>query len=65
VLELTCHGPGHVPGNVFIYAPEPRMLMAIMRPAAQTRIRKLMEQGFHKPGDVENRLGYYVGQLER
>ena len=20
---------------------------------------------FHKPGDVENRLGYHVGQLER
>jgi hypothetical protein len=25
----------------------------------------LMEQGFHKPGDVENRLGYHVGQLGR
>jgi hypothetical protein len=22
-----------------------------------------MERGFHKPGDVENRLGYHVGQL--
>src|SRR5262250_289060 len=38
---------------------------AIMRPAAQKRIKKLMERGFHKPGDVENRLGYYVGQLGR
>jgi len=38
---------------------------SIMRPATQTRIRKLMEQGFHKPGDVENRLGYYVGQVGR
>jgi enoyl-CoA hydratase/carnithine racemase len=38
---------------------------SIMRPAAQTRIKKLMEQGFHKPGDVENRLGYHVGQLSR
>jgi tartrate dehydratase beta subunit/fumarate hydratase class I family protein len=36
-----------------------------MRPAAQERIKKLMEQGFHKPGDVENRLGYHVGQLEK
>jgi enoyl-CoA hydratase/carnithine racemase len=36
---------------------------AIMRPAAQERIKKLMERGFHKPGDVENRLGYHVGQL--
>jgi enoyl-CoA hydratase/carnithine racemase len=33
------------------------------RPAFQTRIKKLMEQGFHQPGDTENRLGYYLGQL--
>jgi enoyl-CoA hydratase/carnithine racemase len=47
-------------------APEWDVCFAsIMRPAAQTRIKKLMEQGFHKPGDVENRLGYYVGQVGR
>ena len=40
-------------------------LASIMRPAAQERIKKLMERGFHKPGDVENRLGYHVGQLGR
>jgi len=40
-------------------------LASIMRPAAQTRINKLMERGFHKPGDVENRLGYHVGQVGR
>ena len=40
-------------------------LASIMRPAAQKRIRMLMEQGFHGPGDVEDRLGYYVGQLGR
>jgi len=40
-------------------------LASIMRPAAQKRIRKLMEQGFHKQGDVEERLGYYVGQVGR
>jgi hypothetical protein len=38
-------------------------LASIQRPAAQTRINKLMERGFHKPGDVENRLGFHVGQL--
>jgi enoyl-CoA hydratase/carnithine racemase len=27
------------------------------------RIKKLFEHGFHQPGDVENRLGYYVGEL--
>jgi enoyl-CoA hydratase/carnithine racemase len=40
-------------------------LASIMRPAAQKRIKRLMEQGFHKPGDVEERLGYYVGQVWR
>src|SRR5258707_8144243 len=38
-------------------------LASIQRPAGQTRINKLMERGFHKPGDVENRLVYHVGQL--
>ena len=47
-------------------APEWDVCIAsIMRPAAQERIKKLLTRGFHKPGDVENRLGYYVGQLRR
>lgn len=29
VLELSYHGNGHVPGNIFIYAPAQRVLMAI------------------------------------
>jgi enoyl-CoA hydratase/carnithine racemase len=38
-------------------------IASIQRPAGQTRINKLLERGFHQPGDVENRLGYHVGQL--
>jgi enoyl-CoA hydratase/carnithine racemase len=38
-------------------------LASLARPAAQTRIRKLFDLGFHGPGDVETRLGYHVGQL--
>ncbi len=50
----------------FEIAPEWDVCFAsIMRPAAQERIRKLMERGFHQAGDVETRLGYYVGQLGR
>ena len=50
----------------FEIAPEWDVCFAsIMRPAAQERIKKLMEQGFHRPGDVEERLGYHVGQLGR
>jgi enoyl-CoA hydratase/carnithine racemase len=36
---------------------------ALNRPAAQKRIRMLMDRGFHRPGDVETRLGHYVGQI--
>jgi enoyl-CoA hydratase/carnithine racemase len=38
-------------------------LHSLGRPGAQERIRKLMARGFHRPGDVENRLGHYLGQL--
>ena len=45
-------------------APEWEVFLAALEhPAARNRIKALMERGFHKPGDVENRLGYYVGQL--
>jgi enoyl-CoA hydratase/carnithine racemase len=45
-------------------APEWDAFMAsVNRPASQNRIKALVELGFHKPGDVESRLGYYVGQL--
>jgi enoyl-CoA hydratase/carnithine racemase len=33
------------------------------RNGARDRIRKLMDRGFHQPGDVETRLGHYVGEL--
>ena len=38
-------------------------LTALQRPASQKRIKALMERGFHRPGDVERRLGFYVGQI--
>jgi enoyl-CoA hydratase/carnithine racemase len=45
-------------------APEwDAFIASTKRPAAQERIAKLMQQGFHKPGAVETRLGHYVGQL--
>ena len=45
-------------------APEwDAFMSSLPRPATQARIEKLMELGFHKPGDVETRLGHYVGQL--
>src|ERR1700691_2443886 len=45
-------------------APEwDAFIASLGRPASQKRIKALMERGFHKAGDVENRLGYHVGQL--
>jgi enoyl-CoA hydratase/carnithine racemase len=38
-------------------------IASLGRPAAQDGIKRLMERGFHKPGDVEDRLAYYLGQL--
>ncbi|HEX3446783.1 MAG TPA: enoyl-CoA hydratase/isomerase family protein [Isosphaeraceae bacterium] len=38
-------------------------IAALGRPSSQRRIKALMERGFHRAGDVENRLGFYVGQL--
>jgi enoyl-CoA hydratase/carnithine racemase len=48
----------------FEIAPEWDVCLAsIGRPAAQQRIKTLLERGLHKPGDLENRLGYHVGRL--
>lgn len=45
-------------------APEwDAFLAALSRPAARARIATLFERGFHEPGDVETRLGHYVGLL--
>ncbi|MGB7726824.1 MAG: enoyl-CoA hydratase/isomerase family protein [Candidatus Acidiferrum sp.] len=45
-------------------APEwDAFIASLGRPAAQERIRTLFQRGFHKPGDVETRLGYHVGLL--
>ena len=38
-------------------------MTSLARPAAQARIKMLMERGFHKPGDVETRLAYHTGLL--
>src|SRR5262245_3624512 len=40
-------------------------LASIMRPQTQERIQTLIERGLHRPGDVEERLGYHVGRLGR
>jgi enoyl-CoA hydratase/carnithine racemase len=52
-----------LPPDVEIAAGWDACMASIPRPAAQERIKALFEQGFHKPGDVEDRLGSYLGRL--
>jgi len=54
-----------LPPDVEIAAGWEACMTSITRPAAQDRIKALLERGFHKPGDAEDRLGFYVGQLGR
>src|SRR4051794_22464348 len=52
-----------LPPNSEILPEWDAFLAALGRPASQKRIKALMERGFHRAGDVENRLGFHVGQL--
>jgi enoyl-CoA hydratase/carnithine racemase len=54
-----------LPPDVELGAGWDACIASLGRPAAQDGIKALMAGGFHKPGDVENRLGYYVGQIAR
>lgn len=52
-----------LPPDVELGAGWDACIASLGRPAAQNGIRALMERGFHKPGDVENRLGYFVSKI--
>ena len=54
-----------LPPDVEIAAGWEACMTSIGRPAAQQRIKALLERSFHKPGDAEDRLGFYVGKLGR
>jgi enoyl-CoA hydratase/carnithine racemase len=38
-------------------------IAALGRPASQKRLKRLMDRGFHRAGDVEKRLGFHVGLI--
>jgi enoyl-CoA hydratase/carnithine racemase len=54
---------GSLPADIEIAAGWDTCMASINRPAAQERMKALFEQGFHKPGDVEDKLGSYLGRL--
>jgi enoyl-CoA hydratase/carnithine racemase len=52
-----------LPPDVEIRAGWDSFLASFKRPAAQAKIEALLGQGLQEPGDLEDRLGFYVGQL--
>ena len=52
-----------LPPDVEISAGWDACMKSITRPAAQQRIRALLDKGFQQPGEIEDRLGFSVGQL--
>jgi enoyl-CoA hydratase/carnithine racemase len=52
-----------LPPDVEIAAGWDACIKSLGRPATQRNLKALFEEGFHKPGDVENRLGYFLGRL--
>jgi enoyl-CoA hydratase/carnithine racemase len=52
-----------LPPDVELSAGWDACMASVARPAAQESFKKLFEQGFHEPGDAEDRLGFYVGRL--
>ena len=54
-----------LPPDVEIAAGWDACIESVARPATQRNFKILFEQGFHQPGDVEDRLGYYLGRLNR
>jgi enoyl-CoA hydratase/carnithine racemase len=54
-----------LPPDVEIAAGWDTCMASIDRPTAQSRIKTLFDLGFHQSGDVEDRLGVYLGQLGR
>ena len=54
-----------LPPDVEIAAGWEACLSSITQLAAQERVKLWFEQDFHKPGEAETRLRYYVGRLVR
>jgi enoyl-CoA hydratase/carnithine racemase len=54
-----------LPPDVELGAGWDACIASLGRPAAQDGIRALTTKGFQKPGDVEDRIGFYLGQIDR
>ncbi len=52
-----------LPPDVELGAGWDACINSLGRPAAQQGIKTLIAEGFHKPGDIEERLGFHLGKL--
>jgi enoyl-CoA hydratase/carnithine racemase len=52
-----------LPPDVELAAGWDACIASLGRPAAKNGIKALMARGFQEPGDVENRLGYFVSKI--
>ena len=52
-----------LPPDVEIRAGWDACVASVNRPATQERIKALLEQGLQEPGDLQDRLGFHLGQL--
>jgi enoyl-CoA hydratase/carnithine racemase len=53
-----------LPADIEMRAGWDACMASVKRAAAQQNINALLQQGLQKPGDVEDRLGLHVGQLD-
>jgi enoyl-CoA hydratase/carnithine racemase len=52
-----------LPRDVEMRAGWDACMASVRRPAAQEKIKALLEQGLQTPGDLQDRLGFHLGQL--
>jgi enoyl-CoA hydratase/carnithine racemase len=54
-----------LPPDVEMAAGWDACMASVARPQTQANIKAFMDLGFHKPGDAENRIGFYLEKLKR
>src|ERR1700733_301454 len=54
-----------LPPDVEMAAGWDACIASVARPTTQARIKAFIDLGFHKPGDVENRIGHYLEKVNR
>ncbi|WP_280155842.1 hypothetical protein [Piscinibacter sp. XHJ-5] len=51
-----------LPPDAELQASRDAFIASVQRPAAQARLKALLDKGLQKPGDVERRLGRYAAE---